>query len=41
MTNYFQAIQTAVLYKENSFEMFKRYVIMFLDLRGCLDQKKM
>ena len=32
MNNYFQAIQTALFYKKNTFEMFKSNFNMFLDL---------
>ena len=36
MINYFQAIQTALFYKKNMFEMFESHFNMFLDLpRSC------
>ena len=40
MLKYFQAIKTAVYYTKNAYEMFKRDLIMFLDLRGSCDQNK-
>ena len=40
MINYFKATHTAVCYEKNAYEMFKRILIMFLDLRGSYDQKK-
>ena len=36
----FQAIQTALLYKKNVFEMFKYNLSMFLDLPGSFCQNK-
>ena len=40
MINYFEAIQTAFLYKKNFFEMFKYKFNLFLDLQGCSGQNK-
>ena len=40
MINYFQTFQTAVFYKKNLYEMFKRNLNMFLDLPGSCDQYK-
>ena len=40
MINYFQAIQTALLYKKNIFEMFKSNFNMCLDLSGSCGQNK-
>ena len=37
---YFQAIQTALLYKKNVFEMFRYNFSMFLDLQGSFGQNK-
>ena len=40
MINYFQAIQTARLYKKNMFEMFRPNLNIFLDLQRSCDQDK-
>ena len=37
-SNYFQAIQTAVVYKKIPFKMFKCNFFMFLDLQEKLPQ---
>ena len=38
MINNFQAIQTAVIYKKNTYEMFKHNGNMFLYLKESFDQ---
>ena len=37
---YFQAIQIALLYKKNVFEMFRYNFSMFLDLQGSFGQNE-
>ena len=39
-SNYYQTIQTAVLYKKSTFKMFKCNLFMFLYLQGSFDQNK-
>ena len=40
MTNYFQAIQTALFYNKKAFKIFNPYSSKFLDLQGSCDQSK-
>ena len=41
MINYFHAIQTALFYKKNAFEMFKPNLNLFIHLQGsCGENNK-